>query len=577
MSRALLDTPMPSSTGSGARPPELEVFAPDGTTSRAELTGQQVIIGRAPECGLRLEGGTVSRQHAEVFRDPFGRWWVRDLGSRNGVKVNGERVTERVLQPGSSFQLGGYRLTFRLPVPVAASDDPDLTTAGATGIEFDDAVTGEFSTLQEGNAAPRISAAHLSELMRFGRDLLDTEQQSERLKSLCAFMVRDEFKGHSSLVFRLRRLDAAAPPQVLCGPINSNAFYADDTQAPYLSRNLVRHLRQTGQPVLASNMSRNLPAEAIEVSISPDVVSVSALACPVGEPTSDLLDVLYVTLPPQYGTPEWLAVASLAAEQHRLAENAWAARKHAERHVLTEQELKRAKQIQTRLVPKQVSVPGLDVAVGFEACRWVGGDYADVAPTQDGRLLLAIADVCGKGMPAALIATSLRTMVRTGLRAGMDLPALIDAIRPQLTEAIGEESFVTMAAAFVDPQAGTLCCVNAGHPAPFVVAPDGQIRYLPCAENFPLGISCEPIVCREERLSAGEMLVMFTDGVSELSNPAQDMLGAPRFATEVAAIYAADPTLSAAELVNRVAAALDRFRAGRPNDDDQTFVLAKRV
>src|SRR4051812_41614987 len=234
MSRALLDTPMPSS-GTGSRPPELEVFGPDGMPSRAELTGQQVIIGRAPECGLRLEGGTVSRQHAEVFRDPFGRWWVRDLGSRNGVKVNGERVTERVLQPGSSFQLGGYRLTFRLPVPVASSDDPDLTSAGT--VTYDDSVTGEFSTLEEGNDAPRISAAHLSELMRFGRDLLETDNQSDRLKLLCSFMVRDAFKGHSALVFRLRRQVADAPPQVLCGPVSSSAFYADDGQAPYLSRN----------------------------------------------------------------------------------------------------------------------------------------------------------------------------------------------------------------------------------------------------------------------------------------------------------------------------------------------------
>ncbi len=574
MSRALLETPMPSSTGSAARPPELEVFAPDGATTRAELSGQQVVIGRAPECGLRLEGGTISRQHAEVFRDPFGRWWVRDLGSRNGVKVNGERVTERVLQPGSSFQLGGYRLTFRLPVPVA-SDDPDLTSAGT--VTFDDNVTGEFSTLEEGKDAPRISAAHLSELMRFGRDLLDNDSPAERLKLLCGFMVRDEFKGHSALVFRLRRQDATAPPQVLCGPVNNSAFYADTDQAPYLSRNLVRHLRQSGQPVLASNMSRNLPAEAIEVSISPDVVSVSAVACPIGEPTIDLLDVLYVTLPPQYGTPEWLAVASLATEQHRLAENAWAARFHAERHALTEQELKRAKQIQTRLVPKQVSVPGLDVAVGFEACRWVGGDYADVATTDSGHVLLAIADVCGKGMPAALIATSLRTMVRTGLRAGMELPDLIAAMRPQLEDAIAEESFVTMAAVFVDPQSGAIKSVNAGHPAAFIVGPQGQVRQLPCAENFPLGVAAEPIVCRDEQLAAGEMLVMFTDGVSELSNPAHDMLGTAQFAQQVAAIYATDSALAAAELVTRVTGALDRFRAGRPNDDDQTFILAKRV
>src|SRR4051812_14625025 len=189
MSRALLDTPMPSS-GTGSRPPELEVFGPDGMPSRAELTGQQVIIGRAPECGLRLEGGTVSRQHAEVFRDPFGRWWVRDLGSRNGVKVNGERVTERVLQPGSAFQLGQYRCTFRMPLPAGragSSSSGLLGDAPASGpsLSFDDGITGSFSTLEDEVHAPRISATHLSELMRFGRDLLDSEQASARLDALC--------------------------------------------------------------------------------------------------------------------------------------------------------------------------------------------------------------------------------------------------------------------------------------------------------------------------------------------------------------------------------------------------------
>lgn len=555
-----------------ARQPLLEVTDPQNEVTRVPLHGH-LLIGRSPDAGLRLDGGTVSRHHAEIFRDPFGRWWVRDLGSRNGIRFNGQKVPERLLQPGSTFHLGHYRLTFRGPVASEpATNDIDWSTSGS--VILDDNNNSHLSTLEDANR-PRISGDLLSALMRFGRELLDIEKPAERLGALCRLMVSDDFKGNCAMVFRVSRTQDT-PPMILLGPL-ACARESGEPPSPYISRSLVRHLRKTACPVLASNLGR-VP-EAVEMSIAPGGASVSAVACPLAITASldEFLDVLYVTLPPQYGTGEWLAVTAVAAEQHRLAEIAWEARKHAQAHALTEQELQRARQIQLRLVPRALSVPGVDIAVGFEPCRWVGGDYVDVTPAEDGRLLLAVADVCGKGMPAALIATSLRTMIRTSIRAGVRLPELITTIRPQLGDCVGEDSFITMVGISLDAETGAMLCINAGHPAPFVVSPDGTVRELPCAVNFPLGVMVEPIECRNEKLASGELLVMFTDGISELADPAGEMLGAARFAAEVAAIYTANAALSASELVKQIALALDGFRGGCSADDDQTFLLAKRA
>src|SRR3954464_4165837 len=115
----------------GGVEPLLEVSEGDATVRRVPL-GRHLVIGRAPDAGLRLEGGTISRHHAEIYRDPFGRWWVRDLGSRNGVRFNGQKVPERALHAGSVFQIGPFTLKMCMPASLAG-DRADATTDTMAG------------------------------------------------------------------------------------------------------------------------------------------------------------------------------------------------------------------------------------------------------------------------------------------------------------------------------------------------------------------------------------------------------------------------------------------------------------
>src|SRR3982750_1385390 len=88
----------------------IEISSPNAAPFRKSLAGQNLIVGRAKEAQIFLDSRTISRRHAELNCDPFGRWWVRDLGSHNGTLVNGARVTEKILNPGDSIQVGEFTM-----------------------------------------------------------------------------------------------------------------------------------------------------------------------------------------------------------------------------------------------------------------------------------------------------------------------------------------------------------------------------------------------------------------------------------------------------------------------------------
>src|SRR5207237_776453 len=116
-------------------------------------------------------------------------------------------------------------------------------------------------------------------------------------------------------------------------------------------------------------------------------------------------------------------------------------------------------------------VPGLDVAIGFVPCQAVGGDYVDALRMGDGRVLLAVADVCGKGMAAALVASSVYTLVHSGVQARMAFRPLMEHVNRYLCDTLTAGSFVTMFAAAIDPQTGEMEYANAGHPPALVLQP----------------------------------------------------------------------------------------------------------
>jgi phosphoserine phosphatase RsbU/P len=542
----------------------LEVRLGDGPASRRPLVETCLVIGRVPGVDLQLDHDTVSRRHAEMFCDPFGRWWIRDLGSLNGTMVGAEIVLERLLSPGDVIAVGDYKLVFLAAPRGAAPDaldyalvDDDNPTAIRRVVDLE---------------PPRIAASHLRSLLDHSRLLLAMADPQQRIESLCELIVRPDFLGTMAIAIRIGdgRISHLSPPM---RPQRSPA-----QGRPYISGRVIDALREKRASVLASNVTNRFSFPAsVEISMAQEVMELTVIACPF-RVEGDEMDVLYAHVPRSCGNAEWLNLFELAAQVYQQGETAWAARRHAEEHAAIERELATARTIQHGLVPRQPTVPGFDVAVGFEPCKWVGGDYVDVITMPDGRVLFAVADVCGKGLQAALVGSSLHTMVRATVDTNPGVRELMERVNRHLCEWLPEHSFVTMVGATIDPETGEIECVNAGHPPALVADAGGGLRQLQAAENPALGIGLLSLAAQRDHIAPGDVLLMYTDGLTELRTPSKDeMLGQDRLGAELVRLTPSAVGSGVAALREGLTAMLHRWSGGERPEDDQTFLLVRRM
>ncbi len=300
------------------------------------------------------------------------------------------------------------------------------------------------------------------------------------------------------------------------------------------------------------------------------------IACPLRvEPAS--ADILYATVPHDCGTLDWLALVALAAEQYKKVELQIEARKTTRDNAAIQNELKKARKIQMSLVPPNPTAPGLEIAIGFEPCLWIGGDYANVLAAPDDRVFLIVADVSGKGLPAAMIATGVHSIVDASVSGGQSLSELAEGLNRFLIESMDRQSYLTVLAVLFDPRTGRAQCLNAGHPPMFIINRTGEVRELTWGHNPPLGVLATSPLIDFAELNPGELLFMYTDGLSEMYDAAGKMLSVAGVKSQVAALYAADPDLPLAALRDKLSQTLDQIRRDSPVTDDRTFLLARRL
>lgn len=537
----------------------LEIRRGQSPVANVNLVGQRVVIGRSPDCDVVLNNTSVSRQHAELLFDNGG-WFLRDLGSRNGTGVNGTRVSgDRPLQSGDVLRIDEFDLVFHSgPAPVRPVARPRTSVT--------DGAFGPARTLQE-LGPPKVDAAHLSRLLGFSGALLAAEAAEARMVLLCELMTSTQFRGTSAVILRVNRQDPSAP-EIMSGPTGPGG-------EPPISRSVIKAVLSTEAPVLAgSGPTGPKRADMVQMSVVFGGQLTAVISCPI-RGDAETLDVLYLVFPGQYGTAEWLALSSLATAMYRQAEEAWAARVAAQRQALLEEELRRAAAIQARLVPRDMSSGQLHIGFGFIPCKGVGGDYVDALATRDSKVLVTVMDVAGKGIDAALIASGLHTIVHMGVRQGMTLTDLVQTLGQQLLDSWNGETFVTLAAAVICPRTGAVEAVGCGHPPPMVVRPNGEIRELRIAEGMPIGLIEIDLELATDRLMPGDLLVLYSDGLSECFNENDEILGVEGLTKLLSDIRKAagrrvDLDWFEAQLKEGLAA----HRGRAPASDDISFALA---
>jgi len=238
-----------------------------------------------------------------------------------------------------------------------------------------------------------------------------------------------------------------------------------------------------------------------------------------------------------------------------------------------EKELELARAIQQRLLPPAtLEGPGFAVAARCVPARHVGGDFYDVLHLDEGRLGLAVADVAGKGMGAALIMASAKAVLPLLSTSG-DPAATLEALDGKLRKELGKREFVAVAFAVYDPGSGELRLANAGLPDPYLLSPGVVPRALSCpGPRLPLGLKAD--VRRETmavRLEAGDRVVFFSDGLPEAPRPDGEPLGYAELERLLDLPGDVSPEEAVGVLLSRVAAA-----AGASPEDDATVLLLER-
>ncbi len=264
----------------------------------------------------------------------------------------------------------------------------------------------------------------------------------------------------------------------------------------------------------------------------------------------------------------------LSLENSRLTE---AFAKEAAQKERMNAELDIAREVQERLFPQELpSVEGLDY---FGACRpalGVGGDYYDFIQLLDGKFGIAIGDVSGKGIGASLMMASLQASLRgQAIHSGDDLAMLMTHVNRLVYEASTTNRYATFFYAQFDPATSSLSYVNAGHNPPFLIRADESVETL--GIGGPVIGMLPPMIVSYEmgavELFAGDMLVGFTDGISEAMNNSEEEWGEPALLDELRTMTR-EP---AEKIIREIVAAADRFADGAKQHDDMTMIVVRTL
>ncbi len=561
--------------------PELIVKYPDRAPDRFPLGRLRITLGRSARNDLCIPDPFASRVHAEVRREGE-EYYLQDLGSANGTLYNGGSVEGTVtLTAGGRIQIGETEIVFddgtyhssmgatmitdnsshSLPEATIALASGDRTTSGLL-----EAIEGARSNPEQSVVARVAREGDLLALIsKVGVTLLSSstlEQTLEQIVSLvfeavpadrCLLMMRDEANEELKVaVARLRdRVGAVGEIRV--------------------SRNVMDEVVIRGRSVLTSDAQHD-PRFASGTVVLQGVRSV--LAVPLGV-SEKVFGIIYADSPIAEGrfTEDHLkvlttlaSVAAIRVENARLVE----ARFQQER---LERELQLAMEIQQRFQP---TAPPVVSGYEFQGisfpCYEIGGDYYDFIKRDDGRLVIALGDVSGKGTAAALLMSSLHASIHAQTGSHDTLVETISAVNRYLADNIPSNRFVTLFYAELDPESGALSFLNAGHNPPLIVHAAGTVEQL-ASGGLPLGIKADADY-REGRttLQPGDVLVIYSDGVTEAASPNGEEFGP----TRLYEVVSRNVDASAAGIRDRIESALTKFSQGTQAADDITLVIVKR-
>jgi len=545
------------------KPAKLRITGQFGEKKSVLLVKPVFTIGRKPGNDLHLLATGISRYHGQIVYEDENYYLV-DQESKSGVFINDRRVTRQALKHLDRIRIGGH-------------DDCQIQFIEET-----------VSAIFKSSSSLKLSQVHHA----------SGTSANEELRQLARFVEVNQ-------AFRF----SLTPDDVLCLIVDAAIEMTNAERGFLMLKNDAGNLefkvaRDNRRNLLAGDgfqMSRTVVEESFKTNLTVTVndlgdssvgarqsvqdFNLSSIACaPLRRYTMseedattfskfEVIGVLYVDSRKNLGAFSKTALTlleSLSFEASKSLENVRLMREEQEKQRL-EREFTMAREVQVALLPTTFSQPDhFEVAAHSIPCRYVGGDFYDLFTLKDGRAGFVLADVSGKGIAAALLASMTQGVMQAQFNSGL-LPAeVITGLNRVVVQKSAANRFVTLFCALVDSE-GNFTFVNAGHNPAILVRADGSLELLSTKSLVVGAFDFAEYHESQIKLDPDDVVVVFSDGVTEAVNAANEMFGDDRLEK----LVKRSTGLSAEEIKNRVIEAVLNFTRGVPQGDDITLVALK--
>jgi len=536
----------------------------EGKSVNVPMDRDRIVLGRARGSELCYPDDIgLSRQHLALQR-VGGKWYVEDLNSKNGTLLNGKRVEGLLpFNHGDRVSAGHLIIEYADSSP-APENTVEFVENSDTGVDTSTTVVASLDAVL-GPQADDLAKTHVLQgspqmraLIRAGRELAGHRPLEELFQVIMDLSVEAVMAGRGVLM-------TLEGDQLQVRAARGDRFRISSTVRDRVLKERASLLVRDAQFDVDLREHKSIVEQKVR----------SMIAVPL-QTNDRVIGLIYLDSPHliREFSREDLNLLTVMA-------NVAAIRiEHARLNIIEEteramaKELQQAAQIQKRLLPQRApQVQGLDVAGKTAACRTVGGDYFDYLTFRDGRVGMLVGDVAGKGMPASLLMSSLQARVQVVFEEPENLAEKITRLNKATCGNCPDNRFITFFMTIANPATGELVYCNAGHNPPLLVRAEGGYETLG-AGGMILGIL--PMAAYQEAhvtMRPGDVLVMFSDGVTEAANAQDEDFGELRLAE----LVASKRDRKAEEIVDVVHDAVAQFTQGAPAADDITVVIARRV
>ncbi len=544
--------------------PILQIINGPLTGQLYKLDREVTIIGRNVDCDVVLPPKSVSRKHAAIARKTGG-FEIKDLASTRGTFVDGRKLSHAVLlEDGNTIQIGEVVLSYTSRL-VEIEDEEDKQST----------IYAMIDVLTQSDIVPLVKPeAKFRALRLIGQELGGTLVLSEVLDRIFNSLFEVFPRAERGFVLLKDPVSASLLPEIVrsrSGPVGELK----------ISKSVLNRVLKDGQAILCQDLTQEFPESA-----SVWDCKIRSLMCvPLFDQHRQAVGIMQLDTRDGRGRFEDDDLDLLAAVASQISVAVQNAQLH--KALIKQREMERdlqlARQVMQSLLPdRPASVPGYEFWAYYEPARQVGGDYYGFIPTSVSELepggtaacwAIAVGDVVGKGMPAALLTAKLSAEVRIFLRGNPDPAHVVEQLNRQFDAGGLLDLYITFLLVMLDVDHHRLSVVNAGHPCPIIRRRDGRLEEFGGAiSGLPLAIMPDyRYEMAETILEPGESVILYTDGVTDAMNAAGHRLGDTVFKES---LLRAKPGAAAAG--EEVVKAIQRHVVDRPQFDDITLVCVAR-